>query len=338
MGGRYFERALWGLVIVGIGVIFLLQQLDILPFDISWGYLFGTYWPLFLIIPGLRGLLFQRSYHWGQSFGNLIVLAIGVVFLLSNLDLLVIDWGDIFRFILPVGLILFGLSFLFQTKKAKSDRKYDYKKYDDEDEDYGFDHEYQKYDKYQDKYEEKYQDKYQDKYGDKYQGKYDSNYDDFRNYDYKQDFHAPPPPPPPKGDPYHYVYTDSPRKTVDKHSFIGDVHIGESVFWELQPLNISHFIGDTVIDLTNASIPYGETKINVSAFIGDVKIYIPQDLDVEVSVSASTFIGDQRVFNRRTEGMFGNTKLQTDYYPDAPCKLKINVSMFIGDTTIKKIG
>lgn len=338
MNGRYFERALWGLLIVGIGVVFLLQQLDVLNFEISWGYLFGTYWPVFLIIPGLRGLLFQRSHHWGQSFGNLIVLAIGVIFLLSNLDLLTIDWGDIFRFILPVGLILFGLSFLFQNKKTG--RKHNYKKFDDEDEKFDFDQEFNKYDQYHDKYDDKYQEKYKDKYKDDYdqtKDNYDQPYEDYRQYDYKHDFHAPPPPPP-KGDPYHYVNTDSPRKTIDKSSFIGDVHIGEGVFWELQPLNISHFIGDTVIDLTNASIPYGETKIDVSAFIGDVKIFIPQDLDVEVSVSASTFIGDQRVFNRRTEGMFGNTKLQTDYYLDAPCKLKINVSMFIGDTIIKKIG
>ena len=58
-----------------------------------------------------------------------------------------------------------------------------------------------------------------------------------------------------------------------RSGFIGDIYLGHD-YWELKPMNISHFIGDTVLDLTKAQILPGETVINISSFIGDVKIYL----------------------------------------------------------------
>lgn len=353
--GRLFERWIWGLIIIGVGVVFLLRQLGVLDFEIDLGDLFKTYWPLFLIVPGLRGLLFSRRYSSGQMIGNFILLGIGLVFLAENLDWFDFSWGDLFRFILPIGIILFGLSFLLKSKKSDDyDKKYN-----------------SKYDKDYDKdYDQSYRPDYNSKYNSQDPNKYKNNideviddlvdgledlsdglddlteelHDDYeksKKQGYKfdasfgsssKDKYRP------YGDPYHYVNTDSPKKTINKNAFIGDVHMGLDGYWELQPLNISLFIGDTIIDLTKANIPYGQTKINVSAFIGDVKIFVPHDFDVEVNVIASSFIGDQRVFDRRAEGMFGNTKYVSEYYAEAPRKLKINVSMFIGDVIIKKVG
>ncbi|TCZ77740.1 hypothetical protein E0485_09680 [Paenibacillus albiflavus] len=349
MNGRLFERWIWGLLIIGIGVTFLLKQLGVIDFEINIGQLFVTFWPLFLIIPGLRGLLFQRRYSSGQSIGSLFMVGIGFVFLSQNLDWFAFSWGTLFSFIFPVGIILFGLSFLFRSKKydnhdSKNDDKY-YRKY------------------------EKYKKKYEDKYDHSYGPDYNKTYDSHEPHDYKSDlgdlddldrefkdefgnskkpgfkfeatfgsssddkYRQP-------NDSYHYVNTDSPNnhRPINKSGFIGDVHFGREGYWDLKPLNVSHFIGDTIIDLTKANIPYGETKINVSSFIGDVKIFVPHDVDVEVNVTAATFIGDQRIFDRRAEGLFGNTKYVSDYYSEAPRKLRINVSMFIGDTIVKKVG
>ena len=108
--------------------------------------------------------------------------------------------------------------------------------------------------------------------------------------------------------------------------------------WELKPIQISHFIGDSVIDLTRASIPRGETTIHVTAFIGDVKIFIPNDMDVEVRVMASSFIGDMKVLDRRESGFLRNIRTQTSLYEEAEHKIIVTTSMFIGDITIKKIG
>lgn len=123
----------------------------------------------------------------------------------------------------------------------------------------------------------------------------------------------------------------------NRSSFIGDIYLGQDV-WELQPMNISHFIGDTILDLTKAQISYGETKIVISAFIGDVKIFVPNDIELEISVTSSSFLGDSWVFKRREGGMFNSMKAEPKDYQIAEKRIRVIVSMFIGDLNVQRIG
>ncbi|NGZ75868.1 hypothetical protein GYN08_11095 [Saccharibacillus sp. VR-M41] len=126
------------------------------------------------------------------------------------------------------------------------------------------------------------------------------------------------------------------EKTVNESSFIGDYYIGQDYF-RLKPLNVSHFIGDTVIDLTKAQIPYGTTKINVSSFIGDVVIYMPNDPEVGVKVHSSSFLGDHNVMGNRRSGMVGGVN-ETYNYEECAKRIKINVSSFISDVNVNIVG
>jgi len=103
-------------------------------------------------------------------------------------------------------------------------------------------------------------------------------------------------------------------------------------------MNISLFIGDTVLDLTKAQIPYGETRINISSFIGDVKVFVPNDRDLGLSVISSSFIGDTKVYERHEGGFFKHVKFETPYYHEADKRIRLNVSSFIGDVRIVKVG
>ncbi len=125
--------------------------------------------------------------------------------------------------------------------------------------------------------------------------------------------------------------------TQHRSGFIGDIHIGED-YWELKPLNISHFIGDTVLDLTKAHVPETETKIHISSFIGDVKVYVPNDYDIAVQVVSNAFIGDAKVLGQREGGIFTNVNIETPYYHEAEKRIKIIVSTFIGDVRVTKVG
>lgn len=111
-----------------------------------------------------------------------------------------------------------------------------------------------------------------------------------------------------------------------RSSFIGDIRIGQS-YWELKPLSISHFIGDTELDLTKAHIPDGETRVQVSAFIGDVKVYIPDDPEIEVVVRADSFIGD--VMLPEAGPRQGR---------DCEKKVVFHISLFIGDVKVKRLS
>ncbi|WP_422487089.1 LiaF transmembrane domain-containing protein [Gudongella sp. DL1XJH-153] len=97
MKGRY----LLGIILIVVGAGFLMDQFGM----VSFGELVSTYWPSILILAGLLGLLDRNS----SSFGNIIVIAIGVIFQLNRLDML--D-GDVFRYIFPVILIFVGLNLL----------------------------------------------------------------------------------------------------------------------------------------------------------------------------------------------------------------------------------
>jgi len=103
-------------------------------------------------------------------------------------------------------------------------------------------------------------------------------------------------------------------------------------------MNLSHFIGDTVVDLTRAQIPLGETKINISAFIGDIKIFVPNDNTIGVILNMSSFIGESKFLNQREGGIFTSTNQQSTTYNDCERRIIINVSTFIGDVKVKKVG
>jgi len=66
---------LWGLVLVALGVIFLLQNLDVIGWDI-WGTLW-RFWPVLLVLIGLNILLAGRT-PW-LMFGITLVVLVGIV-------------------------------------------------------------------------------------------------------------------------------------------------------------------------------------------------------------------------------------------------------------------
>src|SRR5690606_31790335 len=127
-----------------------------------------------------------------------------------------------------------------------------------------------------------------------FSNKYEYNYD----YDYgTPSDHATPADeatfnPPPNHS--HYTEHTHHHSAENRSGFFGDLYLGHD-YWELKPMNISHFIGGTIIDLTKAQIPVGETKLNISAFIGDVKVFVPNDMEVDISVISSSFLGDSTV-------------------------------------------
>ena len=96
------KNILWGIVLVIIGVIVGLNALNITNIDIF----FNGWWTLFIIIPSLIGLLNEKD-----KTGNIIGLIIGVVLLLGVQN--IINFDLIWKLILPMIIIIFGLSLIF---------------------------------------------------------------------------------------------------------------------------------------------------------------------------------------------------------------------------------
>lgn len=328
-----------GLLLIGLGVMFMLEQTGHLEFDI--GSLVSTYWPVALILVGLHGILSRRRHdgRGGGGIWNLFIVLLGVLFLLDNLD----RFHFTFQMIWPIAIIFAGLSFLFGRPGHRRDwKKQTPPKPNDPFADNGavppppgFDPNFT----------------YGSTFDKKNEGHAGMDYTAASNaggaanqtagggqqwkQDDKQAKHG-------KHRHHHHNHGhhwnwNMPEDSIQRSSFIGDVHLGTD-YWELKPTQVSHFIGDTIIDLTKASIPYGETRIAISSFIGDVKVFVPNDAQVEVRVVTSSFIGDMNILDRYEGGMFKSVQHETPFYSDADKKIFINVSLFIGDVSVKKIG
>jgi len=94
----------WGMLVVAIGVIFLLDNMGI----VSAHYVFQFFWPVIFIFFGIEGILFCSGP--GRFWGSFLMLA-GVVLLLSNFGYLHVRWSLFW----PLAMILSGLWMLSRS-------------------------------------------------------------------------------------------------------------------------------------------------------------------------------------------------------------------------------
>ncbi|MFT4399364.1 LiaRS two-component regulatory system accessory protein LiaF [Bacillus sp. SW14] len=125
----------------------------------------------------------------------------------------------------------------------------------------------------------------------------------------------------------------------DKHPdmrsfFIGELQMMKQPF-DLNDLNISGFIGDIKIDLSKAMIPEGESTIVISGVIGNVDIYVPSDLDV--AVSSAVFIGDINLIGSKKSGLSTKVYAASSDFSESKRRIKVSVSLFIGDVDVKYV-
>jgi predicted membrane protein len=101
-GGRIF----WGLALVLIGALFLLDRLGMHDF----GYYISRYWPVLIILTGLS-ILINSGFR--RPLAGFIIIGVGVVFQLRELDILEYD---IWHYVWPAVIILIGLSLLIRPR------------------------------------------------------------------------------------------------------------------------------------------------------------------------------------------------------------------------------
>jgi len=105
------KKMLCGLMIVLLGVVFLLHNLEILPYSFE----IFKYWPVFVMLIGL-GDIFDRGK---VQLDSIILIAVGGVFLLCNFDLF--DFDLVWKLFFPAMIILIGLAIMFPKYKSNKE-------------------------------------------------------------------------------------------------------------------------------------------------------------------------------------------------------------------------
>jgi len=100
---RQRKRVIFGLGVIGIGVLALLDNLHVFGWP-----LLRTLWPLVFVLWGLGRMLWPR--HPGSWLFGLVLIAVGALMTLQNLDAVQLNLHDWW----PVIVILAGLSILLR--------------------------------------------------------------------------------------------------------------------------------------------------------------------------------------------------------------------------------
>jgi hypothetical protein len=94
------------LILIGLGIIFLLSNLGLMTGDV-WDTI-ARLWPLILVAIGLDGILRR-----GGLVGSVLMIGLGIVFLLSNYGLLLLNVWEIILNLWPILLIAIGFDVFF---------------------------------------------------------------------------------------------------------------------------------------------------------------------------------------------------------------------------------
>ena len=104
--------------------------------------------------------------------------------------------------------------------------------------------------------------------------------------------------------------------------------------WQVADEEILLLLGDVKLDMTQAEIPSGETRIRVFGFIGDVRLVVPEG--VGVSLSSMAFVTDARMLGQKRDGLLLPVHLTSDDYETAERKVHLETMFFVGDIRVKR--
>ena len=99
-------KIIGGILLLLLGIGLMLEVTHVIDFN------FAGWWTVFIIVPCLIALFNNNNKAW-----PLIGISVGVLMLLAEQD--VIPWYDIWKYIICIGLIIWGLVLIFGLNSTK---------------------------------------------------------------------------------------------------------------------------------------------------------------------------------------------------------------------------
>ena len=104
--------------------------------------------------------------------------------------------------------------------------------------------------------------------------------------------------------------------------------------WQVADQEFWLAIGDVKLNMSEAQIPAGETRLRVWTFVSDVKLTVPKD--VGVSLSCTAFVSEAKVFGRKRESILAPLRFDSEDYAGAERKIRMELTGFVAE--VKVIG
>lgn len=104
--------------------------------------------------------------------------------------------------------------------------------------------------------------------------------------------------------------------------------------WQVTDQEFWLFVGDVILDFTQADIPTGETTLRLFGFVGNIRLRVPEG--VGVALSSLAFLTEAKVLGEKRSGMFGPLRLTSEGYELAERKIKLELTFFVADVKTKQ--
>jgi hypothetical protein len=103
---RASSQVVLGLLVIGMGVLFLLDNLDVLDFRHAVGF-----WPLAFIVAGVVSLTGMHKGPRSGGYVGAVLIGLGVLMIMSRLGVLYVSWGTLW----PLAMIALGGLVLYRS-------------------------------------------------------------------------------------------------------------------------------------------------------------------------------------------------------------------------------
>lgn len=110
--------------------------------------------------------------------------------------------------------------------------------------------------------------------------------------------------------------------------------IRRSGAWQVTDQEWWLFVGDVILDFTQAEIPAGETVLRIFGFVGNIRLHVPEG--VGVALSSLAFITEARILGEKRSSMFSPLHLTSEGYELAERKVRLELTFFVADVKAKQ--
>ncbi len=106
--------------------------------------------------------------------------------------------------------------------------------------------------------------------------------------------------------------------------------------WSVQTEDFLGFVLDSTLDLTQADIPMGETRLRFYAFVCEVDLFVPADVGVRLQPTA--FVSEINLDGHKSETILGNMPAQTDHFDKADRRIVVESVAFVTELDVRRIN
>lgn len=105
--------------------------------------------------------------------------------------------------------------------------------------------------------------------------------------------------------------------------------------WNAQDEEILMFVGDIKLDLSQANLKTGETTMRVFGFVGDIDVFVPEDVGIKVVSTA--FLTTCRLWGTKQDQFVATLEETSLNYEQAEKKYCLETYFFVADVRVDQV-